>query len=113
MTTEITALLKEWGVTIGLLAVAATALGTLLVLSLREFAFWFLRLNKILNNQKEVLARLETLEKTVKADSALLTELTTAEIPSTTMSQNTAIQNVAANSNLKNSTSKSDTKFPI
>ncbi len=63
---EITTILKDWGVTIGLLSAAATFLVVILVLSLREFFFWFSRANKILKTQIEMNERLQSIEQSIQ-----------------------------------------------
>jgi len=63
-----TSILKDWGLTLGLLTVAACIASLLLMFSLREFSFWFFRINKVIKNQEKILARLECLEKTIPAE---------------------------------------------
>jgi hypothetical protein len=67
MPVDITALLKDWGVTLGLLSIAATALSVLLVLSLREFSLWFFRIGRVIENQNQILSRIAQLESQIKA----------------------------------------------
>ena len=55
-------MLKEWGVTLGLLSMAATALLFIFIISFREFAMWFLHINQIMKNQKDILEKLEKLD---------------------------------------------------
>lgn len=79
---DLSATLKEWGLTIGLISLAATTLVLLLVLSLREFIFWYLRLSHIFKQQEEIIRKLDALEhlarmgdETVKAGPASSMEI--------------------------------------
>jgi hypothetical protein len=63
---ELSSTLREWGVTIGLLSVAATTLVVLLVLSLREFMYWYLRLSHISKQQEELHRKLDVIEHMLK-----------------------------------------------
>jgi hypothetical protein len=58
-----TSLLKDWGFSLTALAIIAMVATLVFIFSLREFAYWFLRINKILENQKLILERLGELEK--------------------------------------------------
>jgi hypothetical protein len=58
-----TSILKDWGLTLGLLALVACIASLLLMFSLREFSYWFFRVNKVIINQEKILARLEDIEK--------------------------------------------------
>ena len=63
-----TSILKDWGLTLGLLAVVACVASLLLMFSLREFSFWFFRINKVVENQEKILARLEEIEKSIPSE---------------------------------------------
>ena len=58
-----TAILNEWGTTLGLLSVAAFTLFTLFLIGLRGFLFWYLQTHKILKGQREILAEIQALKK--------------------------------------------------
>jgi hypothetical protein len=63
-----TSVLKDWGLTLGVLGLIAGISTLVLIFAAREFAFWFLRIDKILKNQEEILARIEKIEKPPKID---------------------------------------------
>ena len=66
---DLTSILKDWGLTIGLLSLAATAVLAILVLSFREFALWFFGIAQLKKNQKAILDKLEQLETTIALKS--------------------------------------------
>jgi len=59
---DLTSILKDWGVTLSTLALVAGALSLLLILGAREFLLWFLQINKVIKTQNEILKRMRSLE---------------------------------------------------
>ena len=63
---DFTAILNEWGVTLGLLSVAAAAFFVLFLIGLREFLFWFLRIHAVLKSQRELIEEVRRLKRAVE-----------------------------------------------
>lgn len=66
---EYDTILKEWGMTFGLVMVAAFSLFVLAVLSLREFLYWYLRLNQIQHRLSEIQNKIDRLEVKINSSS--------------------------------------------
>lgn len=60
---NLNSLFNDWGTTVLLLAFAGLTFSIVLVFSLREFAGWFLKTQRILENQEIILKKLASLEK--------------------------------------------------
>ncbi len=63
---DLTAILNEWGVTLGLLSVAASAFFVLFLIGMREFLFWFLRIHAVLKTQRELIAEVHKLKRAIE-----------------------------------------------
>jgi hypothetical protein len=72
---ELQNLLKDWGLTLGILAVAATSCMVLFVFGTREFFAWYFRLNQLSKTQKSILEKLQTLESAVEAQNIFVRKL--------------------------------------
>ena len=87
MPVDLTAMLKEWGVTMTVLSVAGTALLVIFVVSFREFASWFVRVNTVIKNQEEIIDSLRRIEvemqKKVTA-SSIIAAVTNERMPKET-----------------------------
>ena len=70
MTFDPTSILKDWGVTLGALAVVAFIATLVLIFSLREFAFWFLRINQVMKKQDALLEKIDNLEASLRKAGA-------------------------------------------
>ena len=63
MPTDIQSFLNDWGVSLGLLAIAGLSFLILFFLSVREFMSWFLRTSKVVQYQKEIVKSLSLIEE--------------------------------------------------
>lgn len=61
MPLDVNSILNEYGLTIGLFTIAGTSLMVLITLSIREFVFWFFRLNKVMETQNQILKEIQEL----------------------------------------------------
>jgi hypothetical protein len=66
-----TSILKDWGVTLGILGGIAFVATLVLIFSFREFAYWFLRLNQVAKKQDDLMEKVSNLEALLQKQSAI------------------------------------------
>ncbi|MCC6276440.1 MAG: hypothetical protein IT289_00845 [Oligoflexia bacterium] len=65
MPVDFTALLKDWGLTIGGIAAASGVLFFVFLMGLRVFLLWYLKLTKLSNQIEKLQSQIKSLENSV------------------------------------------------
>jgi hypothetical protein len=79
---DITALLRDWGVTIQLILIAAVVLFAVFFFGFREFAVWYLKINKVSKQLAVLEQRLRFLEEDATRPNADVSNTSAASTPS-------------------------------